>query len=317
MLAEVKRKVTAFQTEGFSPVVVFGFNRPEKLRSCIEALEACADAEKTRVTVIIDGPRNAQDIPDVQGSVRVTQEEWRFAGLEVVCRETNIGLANSIISGVSDMLAEHETIIVLEDDLVVAPGFVRFMNAALDFYRMSESVVSIHGYVYPLEVPTDGAFFLRGADCWGWATWRRGWEIFNPDAQSLLKQLKKSKIQRLFDFNKAYPFTKMLRDQAAGRIDSWAVRWYASAFLAGKYTLYPGQSMVANNGFDGSGTHSNVSRVYEVLLHQNLKVDLPVFSGENEQARLAFELFFKEQGFLARARRKIKKSLRNFLLRRN
>jgi len=106
--------------------------------------------------------------------------------------------------------------------------------------------------------------FLRGADCWGWATWRRGWELFEPNSQKLLQELDKSPNRSEFDFNGAFPYRQMLKDQATGTVDSWAIRWYASAFLANKLTLYPGQSLVENIGQEGSGTHSEASASHDV-----------------------------------------------------
>src|SRR5262249_35869456 len=156
-------------------------------------------------------------------------------------RERNFGLAQSIVQGVSGTVAQHGRIIVLEDDMVTSPHFLTYMNQALDKYADEARVVSIHGYVYPVEQPLPETFFLPGADCWGWATWKRGWSCFNPDGQFLLNELKRQKLIRDFDFNGAFPYSEMLQAQIKGANDSWAVRWYASALLAGKLTLYPGR----------------------------------------------------------------------------
>jgi hypothetical protein len=177
----------------------------------------------------------------------------------VVERPANLGLAASVIAGVGEALADHERVIVLEDDIVVSPDFLRYMNEALDLYAPDERVASIHAFSYVVDVPLPETFFLRGADCWGWATWRRGWQLFDPDGAALLARLEASGESDLFDFGGGYAYTQMLRDQVHGRVDSWAIRWYASAFLAGRLTLYPGTSLVENIGQDGSGTHSVAS----------------------------------------------------------
>jgi hypothetical protein len=140
--------------------------------------------------------------------------------------------------------------------MVVSPDFLAYMNAGLALYAGDEQVVSIHGYVYPTRDALPDTFFLRGADCWGWATWRRGWAVFDPDGAALLARVEAAGLQRDFDLDGAFPYTAMLRDQVEGRTDSWAVRWYASAFLADKLTLYPGRSLVLNIGLDGTGTNS-------------------------------------------------------------
>jgi hypothetical protein len=161
----------------------------------------------------------------------------------------------------------------MEDDLVVSPDFLEYMNQALELYANNDEVISIHGFMYSVPPALPQTVFLRGADCWGWATWRRGWELFEPDSQKLLKELDKSPDRAQFDFDGAFPYRQMLKDQAAGTIDSWAVRWYASAFLANKLTLYPGQSLVENIGQEGSGTHSESATSHEVMANG---IELPI-----------------------------------------
>ena len=129
------------------------------------------------------------------------------------------------------------------------------MNEGLDFYASEERVVSIHGYVYPADEALPETFFMRGADCWGWATWERGWACFESDGKKLLQALTAQKLEKKFNINNSNDYMGMLRQQIDGKVNSWAIRWYASAFLANKLTLYPGVSLVQNIGMDGSGTH--------------------------------------------------------------
>ena len=175
-----------------------------------------------------------------------------------------------------------------------------------------DRVVSIHGYVYPVGQPLPEAFFLHGADCWGWATWSRGWSCFNSDGQFLLDELKRHKTIRAFDFNGTYPFSKMLEGQIKGTNDSWAVRWYASAFLAGKLTLYPGRSLVHNIGNDDSGTHCGESADFDANL-SSTQISLNHINSEpSQEGRQAFEDFFRQgqMGLLGRLVRKSRALIR-------
>jgi hypothetical protein len=189
-----------------------------------------------------------------------------FRSVTVKHRPENYGLAKSIIQGVTEVMAEKQRIIVLEDDMLTSPHFLTYMNEALDKYADDNRVVSIHGYAYPVNQLLPESFFLPGADCWGWGTWRRGWKHFNPDGRYLFDSLRRRKLMRTFDFNGAYPFSEMLEDQIDGRNDSWAIRWYASALLADKLTLYPGRSLVCNIGHDGSGTHCGTTTIMDTVL---------------------------------------------------
>ncbi len=247
-----------------APVVVFAYRRPDHLAACLASLAACAEAPDSPLIVFCDGPRRPEDADSVRDVRAVARAASGFASVEVVERPANLGLAASVIDGVSRVLAEHERIVVVEDDLTVSPDFLRYLNAGLDLYADDPRVASIHAYVVAVDDPLPSSFFLRGADCWGWATWRRAWAVFEPDGAALLARLRDSGQERTFDLDGAYPYTDMLERQVAGEIDSWAVRWHASAFLAGMLTLYPGVSLVENIGQDGSGTNSFASRTHAV-----------------------------------------------------
>jgi hypothetical protein len=259
-----------------APVVLFAYRRPDHLRRALDSLAANSGADQTQVSIYCDGAKSATDrqaVEQVREIARSANDLAKFASVLVIERDHNMGLAKSVISGVTETLGGHDRVIVMEDDLVVSPDFLDYMNQALELYANNEDVISIHGFMYSVPPVLPQTVFLRGADCWGWATWRRGWELFEPDSQKLLKELDNSPDRAQFDFDGAFPYRQMLKDQAAGTIDSWAVRWYASAFLANKLTLYPGQSLVENIGQDGSGTHSQSATSHEV---QARTINLPL-----------------------------------------
>ncbi len=120
--------------------------------------------------------------------------------------------------------------------------------------QMSPKVASIHAYQPPIKGPVPETFFLPGADCWGWATWSRAWHGA-ADGAKLLESLRRHPQRGRFDYIGTYPNTKMLKDYIGGRNNSWAIRWHASTFTAGMFTLHPGKTLVRNIGLDGSGTH--------------------------------------------------------------
>lgn len=276
-----------------APVVLFVFSRPDHTRQTLKALAENILADRTDLIVYSDGARYLAEEGNVQAVRAIFRSVSGFRSVTLIERERNYGLAQNIIDGVTTVCGRHGQVIVLEDDLVTSPYFLTYMNDALDLYRKDDRVACIHGYTYPVKQPFTEAFFLPGADCWGWATWQRGWDCFNADGTALLKELKRRRLLRAFDFNGAYPYSKMLREQIAGKNDSWAVRWYASAFLAGKLTLYPGPSLVQNIGMDNTGTHCGISSVYDVALTER-RVDLSkVVVEPSSRAFNKFEAFFR------------------------
>jgi hypothetical protein len=239
-----------------APVALFVYNRPEHTRQTVAALAANMLANKTPLHVFSDAPRNAaarRSVEEVRSYIR-TITGFKF--LTIIERATNFGLACSIIDGVTSLCEKHGRVIVLEDDLVVAPHFLKYMNDALDFYEHEQRVISIAGYRYPIDHDSESStFLLKGTNCWGWATWKRGWNLFDADGGHLLAQLQERGLTREFDMNGAYGYTRMLKNQVRGDNDSWAVRWHASAFLKDRLTLLPHKSLVKNIGLDGSGVH--------------------------------------------------------------
>ena len=189
-----------------------------------------------------------------------------FTKIEIIERTNNFGLAKSIISGVTYVVNKYGRVIVLEDDLVTSPYFLIYMNKALDIYKNDDMVASIHGYIYPVKKALPETFFLRGADCWGWATWKRAWDHFEQDGKKLLDEIQKQDIEKEFDLDGSYPYTAMLEKQVSGKNNSWAIRWYASAFLKNMLTLYPGISLVNNIGHDKTGVHGTQAKFYETKI---------------------------------------------------
>jgi hypothetical protein len=267
--------------------------RPEHLATTVHSLAANPEATNTHLTVFCDAAKKPDHQPGVDAVRQFVASIVGFASVTVVERARNWGLAASIIDGVTRIVGEHGRVIVVEDDMMLSHNFLHYMNDALDLYANDENVASIHGYCYPVNGVLPETFFLRGADCWGWATWRRAWQHFRPDGSTLLAELESRGLVYEFDMDSQYGFTQMLRDQIAGRNNSWAIRWHASCFLDGRLTLYPGRSLVHNIGNDGSGTHSKHTNIYEQTL-SNVPIALTRLPTiESQEGRVAFVRYFK------------------------
>jgi hypothetical protein len=276
-----------------SPIALFVYNRPLHTQRTVEALLANELAPQSDLVVFSDAAKSPQSAAAV-AAVRTYLRTIRgFRTVSIHEREMNAGLAGSIIAGVTALCEEHGRAIVLEDDLVTSPWFLSYMNQGLRMYEDDARVASIHGYCYPVAEELPETFFQRGADCWGWATWARAWRSFETDGSKLLQTLIDRRLDRAFDLDGAFSFTQMLRDQIAGKNDSWAVRWHATCFIEGKYTLYPGRSLVENIGNDASGTHCQTTEEYSAgLTGQPIRLErIDVESCDS--ARRAFAKFLR------------------------
>ena len=279
-----------------APVALFAWQRPGHTQRVLDALAASTGAHETDLFVFVDGPRNDRETARVAEVISIAERAVGFRSVSVQASPTNLGLSRSITGGVTSVLRHSETVIVVEDDIVVSRSFLDYMNSHLNLYADDDSVASIHGYVYPHARDLPPTFFIAGADCWGWATWRRAWIRYRADGSALLSELREQDLLATFDFGGTARYVDMLRDQIAGRNDSWAVRWYASALLSGMFTLYPNRSLVMNIGSDGSGSHGGVSTAFAVeVCHEGVAaVRVPI--ADSPAGREAFCEFFTAQG---------------------
>jgi hypothetical protein len=294
-----------------SPIALFVYNRLEHTLKTVEALKKNKLAPASELIIFSDGFKNEADKIKVDEIRKYLKSINGFKTVKIVEKDKNYGLAKSIIAGVTEVVNEYEKIIVLEDDLLTSPYFLKYMNEALDFYKDNQAVISISGYAYPVKTKLPETYFLRGADCWGWATWKRGWNLFESDGKKLLEEIINKKLSEEFDYGGSYPYTKMLRDQISGLVDSWAIRWHASAFINDKLTLCPGKSLVENIGFDNSGTNSSSSNKYNSPLYsKEIKIE-NIPTQESAEVRKIMADYFKNNfakpPFLRRIMEKIKK----------
>ena len=295
-----------------APILLFVYNRPLHVRRSIESLLANELAKDSELYIFSDAAKDEMAQPNVNEVRQFIHSIKGFKEIHYVERTENWGLARNIIDGVTTLVNQYGRVIVLEDDLIVAPYFLQFMNDALETYKDEENVCHIQACDFTKDPILPDTFLIKWTGSWGWATWKRAWKLFNPNGQELLDELIKRKLTYRFDFNGKYGYTRMLRNQIKGKNNSWAIRWNASLFLADKLSLNVGKSLIQNEGFDGSGTNCGSGNLYASDLWTE---PLPVVKiqpiVENEAARQAFSNYYaRTNSFFAKAIRRIKRTLK-------
>ena len=279
-----------------APIIIFTYNRPQHTRRMLQALERAELADQSDVYIYSDGPKNAQAIDNVNKVRALIAEPWNFKSITIVERAKNLGLAQNVISGVTEIINQRGKAIVLEDDLKISSIGLRYFNDALDAYEEEEKVMEISGYMYPVKdaAQLPESFFFRVANSWGWATWSRAWKHYNTDIEELTKDFDKEKIKN-FSIDHTENFWKQVKEFKAGKINSWAIRWYLTIFNQNGIVLYPRQSMIQNLGTDGSGTHSDEDTAYLTELANVAVTHFPSTIEENQQAYEAIKYFYKNR----------------------
>lgn len=282
----------------YAPIALFTYNRPDKTKRVIESLIKNEEAKFSDLYIFSDGPKNEKAVEGVKLNREFLREfksslcntdgheEPSFQSITIIEREKNWGLANSLIAGITEIVNKNGKIIVVEDDLVVSPYFLRFMNDGLEKYKNEEKVCAISAYVPSKDAELPNTFFLRYFHCWGWATWKNAWALLNTDTKYLLRQMRFKK--KVFDVGGNAGAYGNLLCQKYGLVDSWWVRLYASFFLANKLTLYPKKSLVSNGGMDGSGTHGVTQITGD---NQNYLFPIDVEDIEIQENQYAFDCF--------------------------
>ena len=296
----------------YAPILLFVYNRPSHTRRCIESLLNNPLASESGLFIYADGAKDASQQEAVNEVRKFIHTIQGFKRITFIERSENWGLARNIIDGVTTQVNRYGKVIVLEDDLIVAPHFLQFMNDALETYKDEAQVGHIQACDFTQDPTLPDTFLIKWTGSWGWGTWDRAWKHFNPNGKELLRELEVRKLTHTFDFNGKYGFTRMLRRQTEGKNNSWAIRWNASLFLKGILSLNVGRSLVQNEGFDGSGTNCGGGGLYASNLH--LK-ELPVVRinpiEENKEARQAFVRYYaRTNSFWAKAIRRIKRTLK-------
>ena len=257
-----------------APICLFVYGRPEHTLKTLRSLTQNLLAKDSVLYIYADGPKDGigetaqKNIAEVRRIIR--SESW-CKEVHIIESDKNKGLANSIISGVSEIIEKHGRVIILEDDLVLSPYFLEYMNDALDFYADHKEVMHIAGFTPSFKTQLNETFFFPVPTCWGWATWQRAWKEFNPSAADLMTKVLE-KGQNQFDFNRSINYVRMLNRNVHAKVDSWFIRWYASIYLQGGLCLHPGKSLVQNIGLDRTGVNSYKSNVFETQLAEKVNI---------------------------------------------
>jgi hypothetical protein len=248
-----------------APVTLFTYNRPTHTERVIASLLKNRLASDTELFVYSDGPRRTSDAPLVHQVRKIVYSIAGFRSVQIIEQEQNQGLAKSVISGVSEVIQRFGRVIVVEDDLLLSPNFLTFMNAMLDFYKPLSRVYSVSGFTYPsgeIHIPEDylyDVYLSHRCLSWGWATWVDRWQTADWDVTDFDLFVRSRKSQGLFNQG-GEDLADMLKLQRIGEIDSWAIRWCYAHFRHNAFCICPVKSFVQNLGFDGSGTHCGVTK---------------------------------------------------------
>jgi len=278
-----------------APIVLFVYNRPWHTKQTVEALQKNELAQESELFIYADAAKNEDAKESVNEVQRYIETVEGFKKVTIIKREKNWGLANSIIDGVTSIVNRYGKIIVLEDDLVTSPYFLKFMNDSLVKYEDEKKVWHVSGWNYPIETDgLDDVFLWRVMNCWGWATWANRWEYFEKNVDKVIDDFSKEDIKK-FNLDGVENFFGQVVANKKKRINTWAIFWYATIFKQNGLCLNPTQTFVENIGNDGSGTNCGENDTLKSSISHNKNIDLKIDIKENTKVVNKIQEFYKLQ----------------------
>lgn len=249
-----------------APICLFLYNRPEHTRKTLYKLQEAEGAKESLLFIFCDGPKEGatyQEKVNIQDVRTLADQITGFHKITVNKQATNIGLANSIILGVTTVIQEYGRVIVLEDDHLVHKDFLKYMNFYLKEYEKEEKVMHIGGFARNsyLQFFLKRVYLTQYMDCGGWATWADCWEKLITDFNIIDDELRNKHFFNRFNFSKL-DYHNYFEPNRNG-LKTWAIFWYFTIAYYHGLCVMPKYSYVKNIGNDGSGSN-NVVQVNEL-----------------------------------------------------
>ncbi|MGJ8588285.1 MAG: hypothetical protein ACSHXW_09030 [Yoonia sp.] len=241
-----------------TPILFMVFNRPDTTSQVFEAIRK---ARPTRLYVAADGPR-----PDRNGEAELCAEVRRIATsvdwnceVQTLLRDKNLGCRSAVSGGITWFFENEEEGIILEDDCLPDPSFFPFCGELLERYRDTPEIMCITGNNFQPDMHgwQHSYYFSIFNHCWGWASWRRAWDLYDTD----LAQYEPVKANTLFQSLSIVPgfaeyFIVALDRVKDGSLDTWDYSWTWTCWLNGGLTCTPQTNLISNIGFGADATHT-------------------------------------------------------------
>ena len=278
-----------------APIILFVYNRKWHTEKTIKALKKNLLASKSDLFIYSDGPKTDKAFNEVQETREYLKSIRGFKTITIIEKKKNLGLAKSIIGGVTEIINKYGKAIILEDDLITSPYFLNFMNSALEHYKKVEKVWHISGWSYPISLKNKSDIYLsRTMNCWGWGTWANNWQFFQKNTEKFINKFSTDDIKRFNLDGATNIFWNQVLLNHKKKIDTWAIYWYASIFVNNGLCLNPSKSFVKNIGFDGSGNHTfDIYYKDNIILNKKKKINFNILIIEDDKILKKIKIYFR------------------------
>lgn len=261
-----------------APVLVTVYDRVNHLKSCIESLEKCAGSKETDVYIVSDGPAKIEDVDKVNAVREYIETIDGFKNVHKIFRVENYGVPHSVREAFEYVIKKHGKIILMEDDIVVAPNFLQYVNDGLNFYEKDRRIYSISGYCPPINISDDypyDIFLCQRFNAWGYGTWLDRWDKL---------ELSREMIEKTFKSKRNRKKIRQIGNDIIVNLLTWKKEYYPGDYKIcfkmvnnNLYSVTPVISKTNNMGYDGTGVRCKDNNNFKnPILDAGLKNDIMV-----------------------------------------
>lgn len=304
-----------------APIILFTYNRLEHTKKVLESLMQNKLAKNSELYIFCDGIKDNATNQEISKSQKLQSylkdfkiKSNNFKNIHLVIQDKNIGLADSIINGISKVIKLHKKAIILEDDIIVSKVFLDYMNESLNKYEKQSKVWSINAWSYPIDSSDlNDCYFWRIPHCWGWGTWEDRWNLYARDIKWVVKNFNKADIKAINLEGYANYFNDFLLNKS-GKIKTWAIFNYLICYKSNALNLAPKISYIKQIGFDGSGVHCGSEDIYNAkFINEKFPISFPLEIKEDKIALNKIQQFHKnlKKPLILRIKNKILKIYNN------
>jgi hypothetical protein len=270
---------------GCPPVLLLIFNRPDLTRQVFARIR---EARPGRLYIAADGPRQTRigEYELCEEARKIAKEVDWPCEVKILFREKNLGCGKAVSEAISWLFENEQEGIILEDDCIPDGSFFRFCGELLELYRDEPRVMMIGGtfagsgpHEFSKKSPNLSAsyFFSRHVVCWGWATWRRAWNLFDYKITSWPRLRNTDWLHKISDgsqYHQKY-WESSFQSIHNGIVDIWDFQWVFSVWFYNGLSIQPMKNLVTNIGYDENATHTKIGDGFANTL-PNESIEFPL-----------------------------------------
>lgn len=283
-----------------APIALFVYNRPDTLSKTLESIKDNKLVKNTDIYIFSDGATsNKNDKKKVYKVRKIIEDIKNLRIKRTVFYKTNRGLKKNIIEGINYIFKKHSKIIVLEDDLIVSPYFIKYMNRSLNFIKYKKNIWHVSAWNYPIKTnhkTFNDTFLWHNMNCWGWGTHRNSWNKLILNSNFFIKSLTDKQINS-FDLDGSLSNWSQLIRNHQKKLNTWAIFWNATIFWNKGLCLNPVKSYVKNIGFGENSTNTLKYIDQNEYLNFNTQIHFPK-KQESSQfyiKKIKFHIFLRDK----------------------